>query len=65
MIRVDHEAEIAEEPGSTEYVVLGLLLFLLLSFINLWNRVLTAERTMREHILRVEYRLAKTDRSTR
>jgi hypothetical protein len=39
--------------------LLGVLLFLLTSSINLWNRVITAERTMREHILRVEYRLAE------
>jgi MFS family permease len=45
--------------------LLGLLLFLLVSFINLWNRVLTAERIMREHLLRVEYRLAKFDASPR
>ncbi len=38
--------------------LLGVLLFLLTSSINLWNRVMTAERTMREHILRIEYRLA-------
>ena len=40
------------------WALVGLLVFLLTSFINLWNRVLTAERTVREHILRVEYRLA-------
>ncbi|HEX2973964.1 MAG TPA: hypothetical protein VHP11_16650 [Tepidisphaeraceae bacterium] len=40
------------------WALVGLLLFLLASFINLWNRVITAERTTREHILRVEYRLA-------
>jgi len=40
------------------WALLGLLMFLLTSFINLWNRVITAERTVREHILRVEYRLA-------
>jgi hypothetical protein len=40
------------------WALLGLLVFLLMSFINLWNRVLTAEITMREHVLRVEYRLA-------
>ena len=28
------------------------------NFINLWNRLITAEHTMREHVLRVEYRLA-------
>jgi peptidoglycan/LPS O-acetylase OafA/YrhL len=40
------------------WALLGLLVFLLTSFINLWNRVITAERTMREDVLRVEYRLA-------
>lgn len=43
---------------SVLWALLGLLMFLLTSFINLWNRVITAERTTREHILRVEYRLA-------
>lgn len=38
--------------------LLGMLIFLLTSSINLWNRVLTAERVTREHILRVEYRIA-------
>ncbi len=49
--------------ASVLWALLGLLVFLLTSFINLWNRVITAERTMREHILRVEYRLADLDRS--
>ena len=40
------------------WALLGLLVFLLTNFINLWNRLMTAERTMREHVLRVEYRLA-------
>ena len=40
------------------WALLGLLVFLLTNFINLWNRLITAERTMREHVLRVEYRLA-------
>ena len=40
------------------WALAGLVLFLLTSFINLWNRVIATERTMREHILRVEYRLA-------
>jgi hypothetical protein len=44
--------------GGVLWALGGLLLFLLTSFINLWNRVITAERTMQEHILRVEYRLA-------
>ena len=51
--------------ASVLWSLLGLLLFLLVSFINLWNRVLTSERTVREHILRVEYQLAKMDASTR
>jgi hypothetical protein len=38
--------------------LLGIVASLLTSFINLWNRVITAERTLREDILRVEYRLA-------
>lgn len=49
--------------ASVLWGLLGLLVFLLTSFINLWNRVITAERTVREHILRVEYRLANLDRS--
>ena len=40
------------------WALLGLLMFLLTNVINLWNRLITAERTMREHVLRVEYRLA-------
>ena len=32
-------------------------MFLLLNFINIWNRVITAERVTREHLLRgVSYR---------
>ncbi|MHB0961064.1 MAG: hypothetical protein ACYC0X_21660 [Pirellulaceae bacterium] len=50
---------------SVFWALLGLLVFLLASFINLWNRVITAERTVREHILRVEYRLADLDRPPR
>jgi len=45
------------------WALLGLLVFLLASFINLWNRVIVTERTMREHILRVEYRLADLNQS--
>jgi len=41
------------------WAMLGVLLFLLTSSINQWNRVIMAERTMREHLLRVEYRLAE------
>lgn len=51
--------------ASVLWALLGLLMFLLMSFINLWNRVITAERTMREHILRIEYRLAEQDRPLR
>jgi hypothetical protein len=40
------------------WALMGLLAFLLMSFINLWNRVILAERKMREDVLRVEYRLA-------
>jgi hypothetical protein len=40
------------------WALLGLLVFLLANFINLWNRMMTAERTMQEYVLRVEYRLA-------
>ncbi|MBS0265548.1 MAG: hypothetical protein JSS02_26685 [Planctomycetes bacterium] len=40
------------------WALLGLVAYLLTNFINLWNRLLTAESTMREHVLRVEYRLA-------
>jgi hypothetical protein len=50
---------------SVLWALMGLLVFLLTSFINLWNRVIAAERTMREHILRVEYRLADLDRPPR
>jgi 4-amino-4-deoxy-L-arabinose transferase-like glycosyltransferase len=48
--------------ASVLWVLLGLLVFLLTSFINLWNRVITAESTVREQILRVEYRLVDLDR---
>ena len=53
-----------QHPSLTSvlWALFGLLVFLLTSFINLWNRVLTSERTMREQILRVEYRLADLDR---
>jgi len=40
------------------WALLGMLVFLLTSSINLWNRVISAERTTREHILRLEYRIA-------
>jgi hypothetical protein len=40
------------------WALLAMLIFLLLNFINIWNRVLTAERATREHLLRVEYRIA-------
>jgi len=51
--------------ASVLWALLGMLVFLLTSFINLWNRVITAELTMREHILRVEYRLADLNRPPR
>lgn len=51
--------------ASVLWALFGVLMFLLMSFINLRNRVSTAERTMREHILRVEYRLADQDRPSR
>lgn len=41
------------------WALLGLLVFALTSFINLWNRLITAERTMRENMLRIEYRVAE------
>jgi hypothetical protein len=47
--------------SSILWAMLGLLFFVLMSFINLWNRVMASERTIREHILRVEYRLANSD----
>jgi 4-amino-4-deoxy-L-arabinose transferase-like glycosyltransferase len=50
---------------SVLWALFGVLVFLLTSFINLWNRVIAAERTMREHILRVEYRLADLNRPPR
>jgi hypothetical protein len=40
------------------WVLLGMLMFLLTSSINIWNRVITAEHVTREHILRLEYRIA-------
>ena len=40
------------------WALLAVLMFLLLNFINIWNRVMTAERITREHLLRVEYRIA-------
>jgi len=43
---------------SVLWVLLGILVFLLTSSINVWNRVMTAERVTREHVLRVEYRIA-------
>jgi hypothetical protein len=54
-----------QNPSLTSvlWALLGVLAVLMTSFINLWNRVITAERTMREHLLRVEYRLANLDRS--
>lgn len=38
---------------------LGVLFFLLTSFINLYNRIVAVERTNQEHLLRLEYRLAE------
>lgn len=43
---------------SVFWALLGLMLFLLTSSINLWNRVIAAEITTREHVLRLEYRIA-------
>lgn len=43
---------------SVLWVLLGILIFLLTSSINIWNRVLSAERMTREHILRLEYQVA-------
>jgi hypothetical protein len=40
------------------WALLAMLTFLLLNFINIWNRMITAERATREHLLRVEYRIA-------
>lgn len=40
------------------WALLGMFIFLMTSFINIWNRVITAERTTREHVLRLEYRIA-------
>jgi hypothetical protein len=45
--------------SSILWALAGLLIFLMTSFINLWNRLLTAERRMREDVLRVEYRVAE------
>jgi hypothetical protein len=43
---------------SVLWALLGMMIFLLTSSINIWNRVIAAERITREHILRVEYRIA-------
>jgi hypothetical protein len=43
---------------SVLWSLLGMLIFLLTSSINIWNRVLSAERITREHMLRVEYQVA-------
>lgn len=51
--------------ASVLWALVGVLVFLLTNFINLWNRVITAEHTMCEHILRVEYRLADLNRPPR
>ncbi|MGE0760838.1 MAG: hypothetical protein AB7F89_26115 [Pirellulaceae bacterium] len=53
-----------QHPSLTSilWALLGLLVFLLTSFINLWNRLLSAENAVREQILRVEYRIAELDR---
>ena len=40
------------------WALLAMLVFLLMNFINIWNRVISAERITREHVLRVEYRIA-------
>jgi len=40
------------------WALLAMLMFLLLNFMNIWNRVITGERVTREHLLRVEYRIA-------
>lgn len=51
--------------ASVLWALLGLLACLFMWFVNLWNRLLTAERTMREYILRVEYRVAELTRDPR
>ena len=52
-------------PASVLWSLLGLLACLFMWCINLWNRLLTAERTLRECILRVEYRVAELAREPR
>lgn len=49
-----------QSPSLTSvlWALLGLLVFLLTSFINLWNRVISVENAIREQLLRVEYRVA-------
>lgn len=47
--------------SSILWAMLGLLLFVLMSFINLWNRVIASERTLLEHVLRVEYLLTTSE----
>jgi hypothetical protein len=49
------------EPTTVNVIwgLMGLLLFGVTWGINLWNRVILAERTTREQVLRVEYRVAE------
>lgn len=53
-----YSTEIADSPHLL-WPALGVLFFLLTSFINLYNRIVAAERTNQEYLLRLEYRLAE------
>jgi|GEM_PF-6088231 len=44
--------------NSVLWSLMGMLIFLLASSINLWNRVLATEGVAREHLSRLEYRIA-------
>ena len=51
--------------ASVLWALFGVLSFLLTNFINLWNRMITAERTVCEHILHIASRLADLNRPPR
>lgn len=44
--------------ASILWSMLAMLFFALMTSINLWNQMIASERTVREHILRLEYQLA-------
>jgi hypothetical protein len=49
----------ARRPDATFYGIYALALFVLVSSINLWNRIVAADYHAQEHSLRLEYRLAE------